>query len=122
MAIKALEPYVTVKTIARLLAGALILGATGVLGGPVLAASHRPELEYLEAVNRTGPPRDPQLLFLLMGEYANANRHREGAEFLEARLAEFAPRLSDVQKSLYLSTLRLLRAGDAQHGSLLNRI
>jgi hypothetical protein len=57
------------------------LGGTGLLYQPVLAASHRPELEYLEAVNRTGPPRDPQLLFLLIGEYANANRHRAGAEF-----------------------------------------
>ena len=57
MAIKALKPNVTVKTIARLLTCALILGATGLFYRPVFAASHRPELEYLEAVNRTGPPR-----------------------------------------------------------------
>ena len=50
------------------------------------AAWHRPELEYLKAVNRAGPPRDPQLLFLLMGQYANANLHGEGVEFLSARL------------------------------------
>src|SRR5262245_30407585 len=110
------------KTIAGLLTGALILGATGLLVRPVLAASHRPELEYLEAVNRTGPPRNPELLFLLMGEYANANRHREGAEFFEARLVEFGPQLSDVQKSLYLAAIGLLRAGYAQNVSLLKRV
>src|SRR5215510_5709364 len=111
-----------VKTLARLLAGALILGATCSFEAPALAAAHNPELEYLEAVNRTGPPRDPELLFLLMGAYANANRDREGAEFFEARLAEFGPRLSDVQKSLYLSAIGILRAGYAQDVSLLKRI
>jgi hypothetical protein len=30
------------------------------------AGSVRPELEFLKAVNRVAPPRDPQLLFLLM--------------------------------------------------------
>ena len=42
-------------------------------------ASGRPELEYLKVVNRAAPPRDPQLLFLLMAQYANAGRQREGA-------------------------------------------
>src|SRR2546429_139862 len=44
----------------------------------------RPELEYLKAVNSAAPPKDPQLLFLLMGAYANANQQAEGAEFLSA--------------------------------------
>jgi hypothetical protein len=39
------------------------------------ADSHQPELEYLKAVNSVAPPRDPQLLFLLMGQYSNANLH-----------------------------------------------
>ena len=52
--------------------------------------STRPELEYLKAVNSVAPPQDPQLLFLLMGEFANANQQAEGAEFLSARLNEFA--------------------------------
>src|SRR5262245_43388411 len=112
MAIKSLKPYVFVI---------MILNAAGWSNAPVLAAAHRPELEYLEAVNRTGPP-DPELLFLLMGEYANANRHRAGAEFFEARIAEFGPRLSDVQKSLYLSAIGILRAGYAEDVSLLKRI
>ena len=75
--------------------------------------SHRPELEYFKAVNRAGPPRDPQLLFLLMGQYANANMHREGIEFFSTLVKEFEPRLSDRQKSLYLGAIGLLRAGHA---------
>ena len=67
--------------------------------------SSRPELEYLKAVNSAAPPEDPQLLFLLMGEFANANQQAEGAEFLSARLNEFSPRLSDAQKALYLSAI-----------------
>src|SRR5262249_14941367 len=84
--------------------------------------STRPELEYLKAVNSVAPPQDPQLLFLLMGEFANANQQAEGAEFLSARLNEFAPRLSDAQKALYLSVIGLLRAQSASSISLFGRI
>src|SRR5437762_10535641 len=59
------------------------------------SSSSRPELEYLKAVNSAAPPQDPQLLFLLMGAYANANQQAEGAEFFTARLNEFGPRLTD---------------------------
>src|SRR5437016_4971636 len=82
----------------------------------------RPELEYLKAVNSAAPPKDPQLLFLLMGAYANANQQAEGAEFLSARLNEFGPRLTDAQKSHYLSAIGLLRAQHASSVSLLPRI
>ncbi|PYU43959.1 MAG: hypothetical protein DMG54_10760 [Acidobacteria bacterium] len=64
------------------------------------SGSSRPELEYLKAVSSAAPPKDPQLLFLLMGAYANANQQVEGAEFFSARLNEFGPRLSDPQKAL----------------------
>jgi glyoxylase-like metal-dependent hydrolase (beta-lactamase superfamily II) len=84
--------------------------------------SVRPKLEYFKAVNSVAPPRDPQLLFLLMAQYSNANLQGEGAEFLSARLKEFGPRLSDVQKSLYLSAIGLLRAQHASSVSLLYRI
>src|SRR6267378_6442722 len=80
------------------------------------------ELEYLKAVNSAAPPQDPQLLFLLMGAYANANQQAEGAEFLTARLNEFGPRLTDAQKPLYLSAIGLLRAQHASSVSLLHRI
>jgi glyoxylase-like metal-dependent hydrolase (beta-lactamase superfamily II) len=86
------------------------------------ASSHRPELEYLKAVNSVAPPQDPQFLFLLMGEYSNANRQGEGADFFSARLKEFEPRLTDVQKALYLSAIGLLRAQHASSVSLLHRI
>src|SRR6266404_5089024 len=85
-------------------------------------ASGRPELEYLKVVNRAAPPRDPQLLFLLMAQYANAGRQLEGAEFLSSLTDEFAPRLTDGQKSLYLAATALLRAQAAAEVSLLSRI
>ena len=86
------------------------------------SSSQRPNLDYLKAVNLAAPPQDPQLLFLLMGEYANANRQAEGAEFFSARLKEFEPQLTDVQKALYLSAIGLLRARHAQAVPLLHRI
>jgi glyoxylase-like metal-dependent hydrolase (beta-lactamase superfamily II) len=91
-------------------------------GNHDLAGSGRPELEYLKAVNSVAPPRDPQLLFLLMAEYSNANRQGEGAEFFSARLKEFGPRLTDAQKALYLSAMGLLRAQHASSVSLLRRV
>jgi glyoxylase-like metal-dependent hydrolase (beta-lactamase superfamily II) len=86
------------------------------------SGSRRPELDYLKAVNSVGPPRDPQLLFLLMAQYSNANMQGEGAEFFAARLKEFDPHLTDAQKALYLSAIGLLRAQHASSVSLLHRI
>src|SRR5580693_6582673 len=86
------------------------------------SGSRRPELEYLKAVNTVAPPQDPQLLFLLMAEYSNANLQGQGAEFFSTRLKEFGPRLTDVQKALYLSAIGLLRAQHASSVSLLHRI
>src|SRR5437899_1037499 len=84
--------------------------------------SARPELEYLKSVNSVGPPRDPQLLFLLMAQYSNAHLQGAGAEFFSARLKEFGPRLADPQKALYLSAIGLLRAQQAQAVPLLRRV
>src|SRR6266404_7565860 len=86
------------------------------------SGSYRSELEYLKAVNSVAPPRDPQLLFLLMAQYSNANLQGEGAEFFCARLKEFGPRLTDAQKALYLSAIGLLRAQHAPAVSLLHRV
>ncbi len=82
----------------------------------------RIDLDYLKAVNRVAPPHDPQLLFLLMGAYANAGEQADGAEFLTTRLQEFSPRLNDAQKSLYLSAIALLRAQHASSVSLIHRL
>ena len=90
------------------------------VSGP--AVSPRPELEYLKAVNSPAPPQDPQLLFLLMAQYANANLQSEGVEFFSARFKEFEPGLTNVQKALYLSAIGLLRAQNASSIPLLHRI
>jgi glyoxylase-like metal-dependent hydrolase (beta-lactamase superfamily II) len=86
------------------------------------SAARRPEIEYLESINALGPPEDPQLLFLLMAQYANANLQEPGIEFLSARMSEFALRLSSAQKALYLSAIGLLRAQRAPDVPLLERI
>ena len=110
-------------------AGLLVVFLVTLRGAPATVSagvdpssgSRRPELEYLKAVNTVAPPQDPQLLFLLMAEYSNANLQGEGAEFFSARLKEFGPRLTDVQKALYLSAIGLLRAQHASSVSLLHR-
>jgi glyoxylase-like metal-dependent hydrolase (beta-lactamase superfamily II) len=99
---------------------AAAVAAAGAAATPT--AGSRPELEYLKAVNRAGPPQDPQLLFLLMGQYANANLHREGAEELSSLLQKYEPRLSDGQRALYLSAIAGLRAGYANRVPLWSRI
>jgi len=96
--------------------------ATESAGVDSSSGPRRPDLEYLKAVNTVAPPQDPQLLFLLMAQYSNANLQGEGAEFFSARLKEFGPRLTDVQKALYLSAIGLLRAQHASSVSLLHRI
>ena len=96
------------------LLGACVCAAFLIGQKRVEAPTHNPELEYFKAINRVAPPQDPQFLFLLMGQYANANLHAEGAEFFSDRLKEFGPRLTDPQKALYLSAIGLLRA---QHAS-----
>jgi glyoxylase-like metal-dependent hydrolase (beta-lactamase superfamily II) len=93
------------------------------VGSPKGPAEERqPELAYYEAVNKVGPPQDPQLLFLLMAQYSNSNKQAEGVEFLSARLKEFGPQLTDTQKAFYLSTIGLLRAQHASDVSLMHRI
>src|SRR5262249_29132094 len=85
------------------------------------ARLRNPDLEYLKAVNSVAPPKDPELLFILMTEFANSNSQDEGAEFFSARLREFEPQLTPVQKSLYLGIIGLLRAQHASSVPLLKR-
>jgi len=82
---------------------------------------HTPELEYLKAVNSVAPPKDPELMFILMSEFANSNLQDEGADFFSARLTEFEPQLTPVQQSLYLGIIGLLRAQNASRVPLLKR-
>src|SRR5215471_3031199 len=85
------------------------------------AKLRNPDLEYLKAVNSVAPPKDPELLFILMTEFANSNLQDEGAEFFSARLREFETQLTPVQKSLYLGIIGLLRAQHASSVPLLKR-
>ena len=91
-------------------------------GSSSSSVSRHPDLDYLKAVNSVAPPRDPELLFLLMAGYSNANLQGEGAEFFSARLKEFDSRLTAAQKALYLSAIGLLRAQHASSVSLLQRV
>src|SRR5258705_11390612 len=111
---------------------ALLLGTAALVGlhrvfaagesRTISSASPRPELEYLKAVNSVAPPQDPQLLFLLMAQYSNANMPGEGAEFFSARLKEFGPRLTNAQKALYLTAIALLPAHPPPYAPPLSRI
>src|SRR5262250_24172 len=85
------------------------------------AKPHSPELEYLKSVNSVAPPKDPELMFILMSEFASSNLQDEGAEFFSARLKELEPQLTPVQKSFYLGIIGLLRAQNASRVRLLNR-
>src|SRR5215470_7612579 len=85
------------------------------------AKLRNPDLDYLKAVNSTAPPKDPELMFILMTEFANSNLQAEGADFFSARLREFEPQLTPVQKSLYLGIIGLLHAQHASSVPLLRR-
>jgi len=89
---------------------------------PRAPLTDRPELEYLKYVNRAAPPADPQLVVLLMGQFANAGRAREGAEFFAGLTQRFAPQLDDGRKALYLSVTALLRAQAAPEVPITRRI
>src|SRR5262252_144696 len=60
-------------------------------------------------------------MFILMTQFANSNLQGEGVEFFGARLKEFEPQLTPIQKSLYLGIIGLLRAQNASSVSLLKR-
>src|SRR5262249_47501112 len=86
-----------------------------------LASTTRPAIKSLKATTGAGPPRAPQLLFLLLTKYVNPTRRGGGGKFFPARLNEFEGRLTPVQKSLYLSIIGLLRAQHAASLPLLYR-
>src|SRR6266536_5902387 len=102
----------------------LIVGPVVLLSGgddQISSKRHSPELEYLKAVNSVGPPKSPDLLFVLMTQFANSNLQAEGADFFNARLKEFETKLTPVQKSLSLGIIGLLRAQHASSVPLLRR-
>ena len=96
------------------------------LAGAAYAATatdaQRPELAYFKQVNQWRPPSDPQLLFLLMGQFASAGRRAEGIEYFNGLLQRFGGQLDDTHKALYLTAEVALRAGHAKDVSLVSRI
>jgi glyoxylase-like metal-dependent hydrolase (beta-lactamase superfamily II) len=85
-------------------------------------AAERPELAYLKEVNAWHPSQDPQLLFMLMSQYANAGRHLEGAAYLDGLRRRFDSQLNDTQRALYLTAIASLRAGGAGNVFVLRRV
>jgi len=65
---------------------------------------------------------DPQLLFLLMGQYANAGQAQEGAQYIGSLLDRFGSGLNAQQRSTYLLAIAALRAAGADQVPLLKRI
>jgi glyoxylase-like metal-dependent hydrolase (beta-lactamase superfamily II) len=84
--------------------------------------AQRPELAYLKQVNQWRPPSDPQLIFLLMAQFANAGRHAEGIDYFNGVLKRFETELGDTQRALYFTAVASLRAGHANDIFLLSRI
>ncbi|HYB03090.1 MAG TPA: MBL fold metallo-hydrolase [Nitrososphaerales archaeon] len=87
-----------------------------------ISEESNPDLEYLKLVNSVAPSQDPQLLFLLMGAFANANQQAEGAEFFSTRMNKFGSKLTAVQKAVYLSATGLLRAQAASAVPMPSRV
>lgn len=79
------------RSLRALAALALLISSVSVLvvvGTPLVRAQSQapaealpPELAYLKQVNQWRPPSDPQLLFLLMSQFASAGRHVEGIAY-----------------------------------------
>lgn len=110
------------------LLGTLVLSIVAIVRAPSSGAqAHlpadtvQPELAYLKQVNQWRPPSDPQLLFLLMQQFANTGRHVEGIAYFEDVLNRFAPRLTDNQKAQYLVAIAFLRSGHAYDVFLFKR-
>jgi glyoxylase-like metal-dependent hydrolase (beta-lactamase superfamily II) len=123
-----MNPTVRFSRWAAALLAATVLAALALAapGRPADATAARPgtppELEYLKQVNGWRPPSDPQILFLLMAQYANAGRAAEGAAHLDELRRRFEPQLSDVQRALYLTATASLRAQAAGEVPLLQRL
>ncbi|HEU5293396.1 MAG TPA: MBL fold metallo-hydrolase [Burkholderiaceae bacterium] len=104
------------------LPGTLLVHADSRAASGPASGQEPPELLYLKQVNAWRPPSDPQLLFLLMGQYANSGRALEGAEYIGSLLDRYRGGLSPQQQSAYLLAGAALRAAAADQVPLLKRI
>jgi len=119
------NPRSVATLVGVLLVSLLFMGGTTGVPSPAPAdpqATDRPELAYLKQVNAWHPPSDPQLLFLLMQQYANSGRHLEGASYIDELRRRFDGQLDDTQRALYLTAIASLRAGGASQVIVFKRI
>ncbi|MEE8135577.1 MAG: MBL fold metallo-hydrolase [Thermodesulfobacteriota bacterium] len=80
------------------------------------------QLEYLKAVNISGPREDPGMVFLLMAEYLNSNQLESGINFFQSFIDKNENQMSPEQRAVYLSALGVLRASYANNVPLLERV
>jgi len=119
------NPRSVATLVGVLLVSLLFMGGTTGVPSPSPSdpqATDRPELAYLKQVNAWHPPSDPQLLFLLMQQYANSGRHLEGASYIDELRRRFDGQLDDTQRALYLTAIASLRAGGASQVIVFKRI
>ena len=100
---------------------AVVLTTKATAAEPAAADAGLPELAYLKQVNAWRPPSDPQLIYLLMGQFANANRQAEGVAYFDDLLRRYDPQLNDGQRAHYVAAIAALRAGQANAVPLLKR-
>jgi glyoxylase-like metal-dependent hydrolase (beta-lactamase superfamily II) len=81
---------------------------------PQVGSQKQPELEYLKAVNDAGPNGYVLNILLLTVQYTAVNRSAEGIRVFEGYLRDYGPRLVPWQQGVYLSSLALLLAHQAQ--------
>jgi len=80
------------------------------------------QLEYLKAVNLSGPTEDPTMVLLLMAEYLNSNQLESGINFFQSFIDKNENQMSPGQRAVYFSTLGVLRASYANNVPLLKRV
>jgi glyoxylase-like metal-dependent hydrolase (beta-lactamase superfamily II) len=103
-------------------AGLLSTGSAEPNAPTAAGDAHHPELAYLKYVNQLRPPSDPELLYILMAQFANAGRYAEGVEYFNGVLRRFKPAIDDTQQAHYLTAIASLRAGQASQIFLLRRL
>jgi glyoxylase-like metal-dependent hydrolase (beta-lactamase superfamily II) len=103
-----------------LLIGFLVHGCAGNSEAP--SRTYHSELEYFKSVTQAGPVGDPQIITLLLVQYLNANRIKEGIAFFQSLLDGPASDRPDEERALYLAALGALRASYADQVFLLKRV
>lgn len=99
----------------------LLLGLALAPSAPAAAHADDARFEYLKSVSGLGPVQDPQILFLLMGQYLADDDAEGGIAYFQELLQRYDASLSDPQRGLYLSAIGLLRASHAKDVFILKR-